>query len=50
VTREIVKFSVSECTEVAFLVDPDEWGGWQDAGVRPGDVVGEVKDAVDPAV
>lgn len=47
---EIVKYSVGGSTEVVFVVDPDEWGGWQDAGVMPRDVVGEVKDAVDPAV
>ena len=31
-------------------VNPDEWVGWQDAGARPADVVGAVRDAVEPAV
>ena len=47
---QIVKYKVDESTEAAFVVDPDEWVGWQDAGARPADVVGAVRDAVEPAV
>lgn len=47
---QIVKYTVDGSTEAAFVVDPDEWAGWQDAGIRPTDVVGAVKDAVEPAV
>jgi hypothetical protein len=50
VASQIVKYKVDESTEAAFVVDPDEWGGWQDAGIRPGDVAGAVRDAVEPAV
>lgn len=50
VASQIVKYQVDGSTEAAFVVDPDEWVGWQDAGTRPADVVGAVKDAVEPAV
>jgi Trypsin-co-occurring domain 1 len=50
VASQIVKYKVDASTEAAFVVDPDEWAGWQDAGVRPADVVGAVRDAVEPAV
>lgn len=50
VTSQIVKYKVDSSTEAAFVVDPDEWAGWQDAGARPADVVGAVRDAVGPAV
>lgn len=49
VASQIVKYKVDESTEAAFVVDPDEWVGWQDAGARPADVVGAVRDAVEPA-
>ena len=50
VTSRIVKYKVDSSTEAAFVVDPDEWVGWQDAGAKPADVVGAVRDAVEPAV
>jgi Trypsin-co-occurring domain 1 len=50
VASQIVRYEVDESTEAAFVIDPDEWGGWQDAGARTGDVAGVVKDAVAPAV
>jgi hypothetical protein len=50
VASQIVRYTVHESMVAAFVVDPDEWGGWQDAGVRPGTVVGAVKDAVEPAI
>jgi mevalonate kinase len=50
VTSQIVKYEVDESTRAAFVIDPDEWADWQDAGVRSGDVAGAVKDAVEPAV
>jgi hypothetical protein len=50
VTSQIVKYKVDGSTEAAFVVDPDEWVGWQDAGAGPADIVGAVKDAVEPAV
>ena len=50
VASQIVKYKVDGSTEAAFVVDPDEWVGWQDAGTRPADVVTAVKDAVAPAV
>lgn len=50
VTTQVVRYSV-DGAEVEFGVDPDRLGGtWQDASLRPGDVVGAVKDAVVPAV
>jgi Trypsin-co-occurring domain 1 len=50
VTSQIVKYKVDESTEAAFVIDPDEWVGWQDVGKRPADVVCAVRDAVGPAV
>jgi hypothetical protein len=52
VASQIVKYAVDDdgSTVAAFVVDPDEWGGWQNAGVKPGALVGAVKDAVGPAV
>jgi hypothetical protein len=51
VASQIVRYSVDGSTQAAFVVDPDEWGDqWRNAGARPGDVVGSVKDAVGPAV
>ena len=50
VASQIVKYKVDRSTEAAFVIDPDEWVGWQDAGARPADVVGAVRDAVEPAV
>lgn len=50
VASQVVKYSVDGSTDASFVVDPGEWGGWQDAGVVPGDVVDAVRDAVDPAV
>ena len=50
VASQIVKYKVDESTDAAFVVDPDEWVGWQDAGTRPADVVCAVRDAVGPAV
>jgi hypothetical protein len=50
VASQVVRYSVGG-TEVEFDVDPARLGGaWQDAGLRPGDVVGAVKDAVGPAL
>lgn len=50
VVSQIVKYKVDGSTEAAFVVDPDEWVGWQDAGARAADVVGVVSETVEPAV
>lgn len=31
-TSQIVKYKVDDSTEAAFVIDPDEWAGWQPCG------------------
>lgn len=49
VASQLVRYSVGD-TEASFVVDPDEWEGWRDAGANLDRAVSSVTAAVRPAV